>query len=103
MNTRLINPSAGEEIQIIDLRQQGDWFVGKIAFIKCRGATLVLFHELESLANSNVVPEAERISEEIDNLGFLAEGLPGARSTGVCKRLQVMNGDDVVFQVSNHS
>ncbi len=98
MDLRLLIPDTGDEITVRDVSKQGAMFVGKVHRLSCRGDLLALFHQLEVMANSNVIPEAERITLLIDSLGFVAQW-PDRSDPVPVTRLQIMNGDDIAFEV----
>lgn len=103
MGIRLIRQSTGEEIRLAKVRERNGTYFGKVDVLTCRGDTLALFHELEELANATILGEADRVAEAIDRLGFLADGLPNVPGLVPCEQLQLMNGDDVSFRVSQTS
>jgi hypothetical protein len=103
MRARLFRPASGEQIHVVDISEQGGTYCGTVEVLTCLGSTLALFHQLERMANENVIGEAERVSEQIDELGFLVDGLPGLSRSAQCNRLQLMNGADLCFRVNQPS
>lgn len=99
IQVRLFRHATGEEIHIVELHERSGAYCGKVEVLTCCGPTLALFHALEQMANDNIIPEAERVGEEIDHLGFLVEGLSKTSQPQPCRELQLMNGDDVSFRV----
>lgn len=88
------------EIIVSDVCRQGSMFVGKVDRLCCSGEVLVLFRQLEDAINDNLISEAERITLLIDHLGFVAQW-PNHPGSQPVSRLQIMNGNDIAFEVAD--
>lgn len=101
MRIRLFIPQSSDEIIARDVRVDHGLYVGKVERLQVRGEILALFHQLEEAANNVAIPEAERLTAQIERLGFRVE-LPGRAEAAIPSRLQVMNGDDIAFRLADH-
>ncbi|MBX7132159.1 MAG: hypothetical protein K1X67_05700 [Fimbriimonadaceae bacterium] len=97
MQIRLYIPNTKNEIVVSDVSKHERMFVGKVSHLCCSGELLALFRHLEMMANDNIIPEAERITLQIDRFGFVAQW-PNRPEPLPISRLQIMNGDDVAFE-----
>jgi hypothetical protein len=98
MEVRLYIPGTDDEIICDYYDKKEDFFLCKVKRLCCRGEILVLFHQLEEMVIGQVIPEVERLWEEIDRLGFVAQ-FPGNANTQTLFNIQLTNGDDIVFKV----